>query len=114
MKTNFTILLLVVLCQINKTFAQELHNNEQEQIIETNIKKNAIIFYPLNCFYIIEPSFQLAYERWLDNKCTVKFAGGFLPENNLYDYFSSNTWSDKSYSIYKPPFLSAICLQRFF
>ena len=102
MKKIFLFLLLIVLCQINKTFAQELNTNEQEQIIETTIsKKNSISFYPLNLFNLKEPSFQLGYERWLSNKVAIKMVGGFLPKDNLYDYFNSNIWLDKTYSCYK-------------
>ena len=93
-------ILLIALFSIS-TYAQ--NTNEQKTTKEIKpIKKNAIVFYPVNLVDVINgPNMLIGYERRIDQKTALKFSGGVLPTGNAYEYIFGAYSEEYRYACYR-------------
>jgi len=103
MNKTLLILLSIILFSKSNIIAQEDNPVEHERLSETKKnRKNAISFYPLSLFNVDEPSFQVGYERWLNDKLTLKIMGGIIPKYGISNLFLDlASLDDYSFSGYK-------------
>lgn len=102
MKKILILVVIVVLFFENKTYGQENRSVEQEQLNTTERNfKNAITFYPLSLLNVYEPSFQIGYERWFNEKWTLKFMGGIIPKYDVANIIEDIFGEDRYYSGFK-------------
>ena len=100
MKKKIKIILLLAICIISSTYAQDA--NEQKTKADFNpLKKNSITFYPLNLLDIINgPCMLIGYERRMSERTALKISGGILPFGNAYEYLNAYA-EEYSYSCHK-------------
>lgn len=72
--------------------------------LSENEKKNSIIFAPLNLIDPINPSFQLGYQRQLDDKIELQLEYGHIINKALFHYIinpneSKDDYSNKGYKL---------------
>ena len=73
------MLLLLLFGAINQS-------NGQSNDTYPNIKRNSIIFAPLNLFDFINPSLQIGYERMLNQKIAVQLEGAYILNHSVGNY----------------------------
>lgn len=101
MKKYIIAILLIALCVVSNTYAQDTSGQDGKEEIKPT-KKNAITFYPVNLVDVINgPNMLIGYERRIGKKTALKFSGGFLPYGNAYEYIFGLYAEEYQYSSYR-------------
>ena len=87
-KLSFTLILLIGLILPLCVCGQEtIAKNEYEaKRTEKKEKTNAIFFAPFNLFDIVNPNFQIGYERFFAKKWSLQIEGGIIINHSIPNY----------------------------
>ena len=87
-KLLFTLILLIGLILPLCVCGQEtiVKNEYDAKRTEKIEKPNAIFFAPLNLFDIVNPNFQIGYERFVAKKWSLQIEGGIIINHSIPNY----------------------------